>query len=915
MIDPDPTAGDGFGSSVLVLSNGNVLITSPNDNLGGTNAGAVYLFDGLSGALISSLVGSAEIIPLSNGNYLLNNPYWNGGRGAVTWGNGTTGVSGTVSDANSLVGSSPGDVVGGYGRGVILLSNGNYVVDSEDWNGQRGAVSWGNGSTGISGIVSADNSLVGSNLGDQVGYYVTPLSDGNYVVASPNWNGGRGAATWGDGSMGISGTISAANSLVGSDSGDGVGSGAVTPLSNGNYLVDSASWNGNRGAVSWGNGGTGVSGIVSDANSLVGTNPGDEVGSGITALSNGNYVILSPDWQGGYPIGRGAVTWGNGSTGVSGIVSAANSLVGSNPGDQLGGYPGGLVLLSNGNYVVDSPHWNDNRGAVTWGNGGTGVSGIVSAANSLVGSNPGDYVGGSGIAPLSNGNYVVGSGSWNSNRGAATWGNGSTAISGTISAANSLVGTGGSIYITALSNGNYVVSSVNAATWGNSSTGVSGTISAVNSLVGTGGSQVIPLSNGNYVALSPSWNSNRGAVTWGNGSTGVSGIVSAANSLVGSNPGDQLGGLALLSNGNYVVDSPHWNDNRGAATWANGSTGVSGTITEANSLVGSYPSNDVDFGYAFVIPLSNGNYVVATPNWNDGRGAVTWGNGSTRVNGTISDANSLVGSNPGDEVGGGGDPRLFPAGITALSNGNYVVASPVWNGRFGAVTWSDGSTGASGIVSEANSLVGSNPGDEVGVGGIIPLSNGSYVVWSPFRGAATWASGVSGQTLDGLNTITPQNSLLGTFAYPEPGSSIDNPIDQTFLVPFATQVAVGFSNPSLLAYAMARSQPVTITPSFLTSTLDTGTAVVLQASNDITVNSPIAVNADGQGVALTLEAGRSLVLNASITTDNGALTLIANDDLANGVVDAESRSGRRSHQHGPRHGPEYRLGTVNGGAA
>ena len=53
-----------------------------------------------------------------------------------------------------------------------------------------------------------------------------------------------------------------------------------------------------------------------------------------------------------------------------------------------------VTALSNGNYVVDSPYWNGDRGAVTWGNGSTGISGTISAANSLVGSNPGDEVGG-----------------------------------------------------------------------------------------------------------------------------------------------------------------------------------------------------------------------------------------------------------------------------------------------------------------------------------------------------------------------------------------------------------------------------------------------------------------------------------------------------------------------------------------
>ena len=58
LIDPHPTTGGAFGSQVSVLSNGNIVVTNPKDNFGGSMAGAVYLFDGLSGALISSLVGS-----------------------------------------------------------------------------------------------------------------------------------------------------------------------------------------------------------------------------------------------------------------------------------------------------------------------------------------------------------------------------------------------------------------------------------------------------------------------------------------------------------------------------------------------------------------------------------------------------------------------------------------------------------------------------------------------------------------------------------------------------------------------------------------------------------------------------------------------------------------------------------------
>src|SRR5207244_131623 len=119
-----------------------------------------------------------------------------------------------------------GDLVGV--NGPTLLSNSNYVVSSLSWNGGRGAQTWGDGSTGVSGTVSEANSLVGTNSGDLLGSRISALSNGNYVVASPNWNNQRGAATWANGSTGISGTVSEANSLVGSNSGDQVGSNGVT---------------------------------------------------------------------------------------------------------------------------------------------------------------------------------------------------------------------------------------------------------------------------------------------------------------------------------------------------------------------------------------------------------------------------------------------------------------------------------------------------------------------------------------------------------------------------------------------------------------------------------------------------------------------------------------------------------------
>ena len=115
-IDPNPSPGNQFGHSVVPLETGNVVITSPFDDAGGVDAGAVYLFDGSTGALISTLTGSSDadqvgefgVTALEGGSYVVSSRFWNNGgvsnAGAVTFGDGTTGVSGVVSATNSLVG-------------------------------------------------------------------------------------------------------------------------------------------------------------------------------------------------------------------------------------------------------------------------------------------------------------------------------------------------------------------------------------------------------------------------------------------------------------------------------------------------------------------------------------------------------------------------------------------------------------------------------------------------------------------------------------------------------------------------------------------------------------------------------------------------------------------------------------------
>lgn len=621
------------------------------------------------------------------------------------------------------------------------------------------------------------------------GTSVTVLPNGNIVVTDPDADSSIHSGVGAVYLYGPTGTP--ISTITGSQPDDHVGSAGITVLTNGNYVIMSPQWRNasavNAGAVTFASATSGVSGVVSTANSLVGSSAGDAVGTA-SPLGNGNYVVSSFHWTNAGAADAGAVTWcaGNGST--LGAVSAANSLVGASAGDQVGIYR--LTVLSNGNYVVDSPFWGDGNvadlGAATWANGGGGTVGTVSAANSLIGSTSGDEVGSSGVAALSNGNYVVVSGSWSN---------------------------GATLY-------------VGAATWGNGNGGTVGPVSPSNSLTGDegndefGGTGIIPLPNGDYVVSSARWHSFTGAATWVDGSAATSGVVSATNSLIGGSAGDRIsgGGLAVLANGDYVVASPNWNGAFGAVTWANGNGGTTGPVSGSNSLVGTSTNDDV--GGQPTVPLANGDYVVWSPDWNGSLGAVTWGNGNGGTVAAVSSANSLVGSSAGDQVGL----------VLALANGNYVAASPTWddggNTDVGAATWASAGGDTVGPVSSGNSLIGTSAGDGVGAA-VYALSNGNYVVASTYWGNGG-AAGVGAVTLGNgrygtIGIVSTDNSLVGSSAGDNVGSA---EVD-----------------------ALANSSYVVLSPEFNSGGLTEAGAITLRRGNDFSGDAISAQNSVIGGVA------------------------------------------------------------------
>jgi hypothetical protein len=98
-------------------------------------------------------------------------------------------------------------------------------------------------------------------------------------------------------------------------------------------------------------------------------------------------VVPSKGWDNGAIADAGAVTFGSGTSGTTGVVSPANSLVGSTANDAVGF--GSVTALTNGNYVVTSPFWDNgaitNAGAVTLGLANGSVIGAITSTHSVLG--------------------------------------------------------------------------------------------------------------------------------------------------------------------------------------------------------------------------------------------------------------------------------------------------------------------------------------------------------------------------------------------------------------------------------------------------------------------------------------------------------------------------------------------------
>ncbi len=786
-----PNGSDQFGRNLTLLGNGNFVVVDPGyDASDAADVGAAYVVSGATGAILSQLVGS-----------------------------------------------SAGDQVGS--GGVLALPGGNALVASPFWDRANvvdaGALTWINGQTGLDGVVSASNSLVGSTALDHIGTSWIQddgltLTNGNVLVFNGDWDNGSavdaGAITWIASDAGIAGAVGPGNSLVGSTTGDHVGERSfnVALLPNGNAVIISREWDNGMtpdgGAATWINGATGIVGPIGPGNSLVGSHEGDFYWAQTIVLANGNFIVINPEWDNGGAVNAGAVTWGDSTLGISGPINAVNSLVGSTTDDQIGrrdglyGVRAAGIPLESGDYVVHSPNWSNgsagDAGALTWIDGMNGLTGAVGPANSLVGSSAGDRVGALPIVELPNGNYVAGSPDWDNgaiiDAGAVTWLAANTVTAGAVSSANSLVGStsgdrvGGGVnqrpVAVVLTNGDYAVQTptwdrsgivdAGAITWGDAATGVTGPVTTSNRLVGTSAEDHVGTlscaARHHRLTMTPDWDNGLvpdvGAVTWIDETNPPVGPVTAGNSLIGWLPDDSVGDeVTCLSAGDFLVSSPYWDNgvtaNVGAVSWVNDSVGLVGVVGPSNSLVGT---SAWDFGGQVIIPLRNGNALISNSEWDapgaPNAGAITWINGATGLTGEVSVSNSLVGDIPEGRIGTFAHLEGRSSSVQRMNHTDNVL---IWSYAFSVLTWMDGATGLTGTISSLNSLTGL-PAIPQSSYWALELADGNYVVAAPNwdDGSATDVGAVTwGDGRVGVRgTVNATNSLVGTTAYDRVGAQI-----------------------------------------------------------------------------------------------------------------------------------------------
>jgi hypothetical protein len=397
-------------SSITALGNNNFVIASPGDDVNSVvDAGSVMLINGATGAQIGSTIagdntsdyfGSKSITALGNNNFVIASPADDvnsvSNAGSVMLMNGATGAQ----IGSTIAGDNTSDYLGT--SGITALGNNNFVIATrlDDVNSvsNAGSVMLMNGATGA----QIGTTLAGDTASDQLGYNgITALGNNNFVIASYLDNVG-GVVDAGS-VMLINGATGAqiGSTFAGNAANDYLGRSSITALTNNNFVIASAyddAGHTNNGSVMLVSGTSGAQ----IGSTLAGNTGGDSLGfSAITALTNNNFVIASELVDVGIAVDTGSVMLVSGATGAQ----IGSTLVGNATNDLLGA--SGITALTNNNFVIASPFDDvgvSDAGSVMLVNGATGA--LIAT---IVGDTASDQLGYSFITALTNNNFVIAS--------------------------------------------------------------------------------------------------------------------------------------------------------------------------------------------------------------------------------------------------------------------------------------------------------------------------------------------------------------------------------------------------------------------------------------------------------------------------------------------------------------------------
>lgn len=363
LFDPTPGISHNFGEHILILRNGNILVSDWGDGTNGTSSGAAHLFNGNNGEIIASYYGdqpndglaAGQLQEVGDDNFIIVLPVDDHAgitnAGSITLYDSNSGVQ----VGNKIAGDDAEDSIGmgdtPLSKRITVLDNGNFVVAATEDNvmgvADAGSVRLFSGNTGD----QIGSALVGEFAQDRMGNAgIWPLFNdlfSRFVVISSLADSTSATTTFVDGGqlhIGLGTTGGFVKFLAGSDE-DDYFLANITELPNGNFVMAAPFYDDLLTTD------VGVVSLHSNASSLfgsfqLGTSRGELLGlGGITALTNNHYVIVSNHSQ----------------LGDIRLIDGVTSL----PIDSdVGGFTGSNLLytkitpFSNGNFAAMIPGYN-----------------------------------------------------------------------------------------------------------------------------------------------------------------------------------------------------------------------------------------------------------------------------------------------------------------------------------------------------------------------------------------------------------------------------------------------------------------------------------------------------------------------------------------------------------------------------